>query len=561
MAPREHFAQFREWPPLVAQVLYNRGYRDATAAARFVDNHVGSGNPFSLTGMFEVVTRIRAAIEAGERIVVHGDFDADGVTATALLVETLHALGARVAPYIPDRVDEGYGLNKEALDRMVETGVGLVVTVDCGIRAHEEIAHARALGLDVLVTDHHNLGETLPQANALINPKRPGEGYHYHDFAGVGLAYKLAEALLLAQQRTPVGTPRHNLDPDELLDLVALGTVADMVPLTGENRALVAAGLARMNAAPRPGIAALLARAGVTPGDVDAERISFALAPRINAAGRLDHAIQAYKLLHTRDPRRAKVLADHLEELNSRRRAITDQAVARAEAALDPSAPLLFVAAEDFIEGIVGLVAGKLMERYHRPVVVVRRGEMESRGSARSIAGFHITAALDACQSLLVRHGGHAAAAGFTVETARLPELAARLTELAAATFPTPPPLPPYEADADARLELIDEQIVAALERLAPFGQENPAPRFVLRGLAVRDAKCSRNGHHLVLKLADGRNQIWKAIAFRQGDWLSARQLPTVIDVLAELKREYWRGSAELKLYITDLRPSRANGA
>jgi single-stranded-DNA-specific exonuclease len=315
--------------------------------------------------------------------------------------------------------------------------------------------------------------------------------------------------------------------------------------------------LRRMNETDRPGLLALMAAASVKPGEVDAQDIAFRLGPRINAAGRIAKAALAYQLLLARDREKAMGLARELEQLNRQRRDLTDEAFERAQALiprLDDS--LLMVSDESFAEGIVGLVAGKLQERYNRPVVVVRRGpdDGESRGSARSIAGFHITEALDSCQELLVKHGGHAAAAGFTVATRHLPELEERLRACAAAAMPAPPPLPPLEVDADARLELVNEAVIDQLQALAPFGQNNPEPQFILRGLKVRDPRPSKDGKTLILKLVDRRGRVWRAVGFRQGHLLQNGGLPPMVDVVAHLQREYWQGSPDVKISVLAVR-------
>lgn len=559
-APEEHFARLPHLERLVVQVLYNRGLTDPAAIQTFLERRAGDDDPFRMEGVHAAVERIRQAIERGERIMVHGDFDADGVTSTALMVEVLHALGARVAPYIPDRVDEGYGLSIATLDKMAARGVSLVVTVDCGIRAHSEIAHATRLGLDVIVTDHHSLPPVLPGAHAIVNPKQPGDPYGFADFAGVGLAFKLGQALILANQRRTVGRPRAELDPDSLLDLVALGTVADLAPLLGENRSLVSKGLPLLNEPARPGLHHLLITARVKPGSVNAETIGYILGPRLNAAGRLEHAKLAYKLLRAQGEDEAVELANQLEALNRRRQALTHSALEEARARLaDPTAPLLMVQDGQFLEGIVGLVAGRLTEEFYRPALVVRQGPAggESRGSARSIPEFHITRALDRCADLLVRHGGHAAAAGFTLATRHLPTLEARLTELAADALDGLDLRPTLTADAEIKLEHIRQHHIAAIEELAPFGEGNQEPLFVARGLQIyRARRVGDGGKHLQLQILDPRRHIWHAIAFRQGERLARGALPKVIDAVFHLRREQWRDVSRLTLVIEDFRPS-----
>ena len=386
-------------------------------------------NPFRLRGMNEAVERIRHAIRAWEPIAVYGDFDADGVTSTALMVQTLSALGADVRPYIPHRVDEGYGLNNGALAELKRDGVKLVITVDCGIRSVDEVAFANRLGLDMIITDHHSVGPKLPPALAVINPKRSDCDYPFRDLAGVGLAFKLAQGLLRSNLQVSIRRDLTvELDESDLLDLVALGTVADLAPLLGENRSLVTRGLDRLNQPQRPGLQALMKQAGLAPGQVTASTIGFVLGPRLNAAGRMEDARLAYELLQTEDVVKAAQLAGELDRLNARRKEITAQSLEAAQAQIEANGSdgyLHLVAGEEFLAGIVGLVAGRLAEQYYRPALVVELGDLQSRGSARSIAEFDITMALDRCADagLLVKHGGHAAAAGFTVENSKIDAL------------------------------------------------------------------------------------------------------------------------------------------
>ncbi|RPI51866.1 MAG: single-stranded-DNA-specific exonuclease RecJ, partial [Chloroflexi bacterium] len=443
----QDLARFATLRPLAVRLLRRRGIQDLGQAYDFLSCRAGEDDPAQLKGLPEAVGRIRQAIDAGEKVAVYGDFDADGVTATALLTETLAALGADVMPYIPDRVDEGYGLNIQALRTLYKQRVRLVVTVDCGIRSLEEV-QAASRGLDLVVTDHHRPGEELPAALAVVNPKQPGCAYPFKELSGVGLAYKLAQGLLRA-------SPPVELQEEALLDLVALGTVADLVPLVGENRALVQRGLERINHAARPGIEALMADAGVRRGAVDSAAIGFLLGPRLNAAGRIDDAMVAYRLLRSRDLLETQELGRTLGELNRHRKQYTEETFVAAQAqvlARDPDAFLFLADDPSFPPGIVGLAASRLAEVYYRPSIVVTRGDDESRGSCRSIPEFDITEALDCCRDLLIRHGGHAMAAGFTVATANLDTLRARLVEIAASKLEDAELQPALEIDAELPL-------------------------------------------------------------------------------------------------------------
>lgn len=542
--------------PLVAQVLYNRGLRDAAAAEDFLAGRVHADDPFDLLGMPQAVARIRRAIESGERIAIYGDFDADGVTATALLLTVLRALRADARPYIPHRVEEGYGLNCQALQKLAHQRVGLVITVDCGMRSPRELAFARQQGMDVIITDHHTVGNELLDATAIINPQQEGCRYPYKHLAGVGLAYKLAQALLQTNcQALP-------LREDDLLDLVALGTVADLAPLTGENRALVRRGLERLNDEPRPGIEALIRQARLRAGQIDSTAIGYALGPRLNAAGRMANAHSACDLLLTTYPAEAEHLAQELDRMNRERQQLTAEMEERAEQMIKAEGevqPLLFVAAPEFPAGVVGLVASRLVETFYRPAVVVEQGHDESHGSARSIPEFHITAAFDCCADLLIRHGGHAAAGGFAVSTANLPRLKQQLLDIAAERLKDYELVPRLTIDAEVPLQEVSWALWEALQPLQPFGEANPEPLFVSRNVQVRDSRpVGSEGKHLKLTLFDGK-AVWDGIAFGQGHW--AGRLVGRIDIAYNLQVNEWQREKRLQLNIQDIRPAGEEGS
>lgn len=551
--PREYLKRFQELDPLVVQLLFNRGLIELHDVRAFLEGAPDEENPFLLYGMNEAVTRIRRAIRDGEKIVVYGDFDVDGVTSTALLIQVLRTLGAHVEPYIPHRVEEGYGLNTDALDELAARGARLVITVDCGVRAVKEVDHGRHLGLDLIITDHHEPPAELPPALALINPRQPACRYPFKDLPGVGLAFKLAQALLRVERRVPLGTARAVVTEEELLDLVALGVVADLAPLLGENRALVRRGLAVLNQAERIGVRALMEVAGVQPGQVGAETIGYVLGPRLNAAGRLDHAMLAYRLLVTQDPLEARQLAEKLDARNRERQALTEAVLGQALAQLEGEEDALFLIAggEDFAPGVVGLVASRLTELFYRPSLVLELGEKLSHGSARSIPDFNIVRALDEVADLLEKHGGHAAAAGLTVATEKLAELRRRLLEIAARELRDVELVPALTIDAEWPLSQLTPQTFHAIAQLEPFGVGNPAPLLLARNVTLRD--CSAVGaeaNHLRLKLEQNR-VVWDAIAFRQGHW--ADQMPERIDIVYTPKIETWNNQQWLKLDVRDL--------
>ncbi len=549
--------------PLLVQVLFNRGVTDPEDVDAFLKSRARFDDPFRMKGVPEAVARIRAAVRAAEPMVVYGDFDADGVTSTALLVQALGALGGQVRPYIPHRVDEGYGLNRDALDRLRAEGARLVITVDCGIRSAAEVAHGIGLGLDMIVTDHHSIQrdeqgrDILPPALAVINPKQQADPYPFKDFAGVGLAFKLAQALLLAEKRDPLAVQPAALEERDLLDLVALGTVADLAPLLSENRSLVQRGLAELNRPRRPGVQAMLDEAKIATGKVDATAIGFALGPRINAAGRLASAGLSYDLLTASDVLAARPLAAQLGELNRERQDKTQQLVDLARQQIDAAGAarhLYLLADRSFHPGIVGLVAGRLVEELYRPALVAEVGDDETHGSARSIPEFNITAALDDCRDLLVRHGGHAAAAGFTVKNENLDALRRRLEQAAAAELADRDLAPSLTVDAEVQLANFDFALVEQLAQLEPCGYANPQPVFASTGLEVVAARgVGADSKHLKLAVRDPRSRaVWDAIAFRLGEWRS--QLPHRVDLAYAVEVNEFNGRRSLQLNVKDIR-------
>lgn len=544
--------------PVLAKVLYARGIDTPEKVAAFLADDGDLGNPFDLPDMAAAVTRLRRARRAGERIVVYGDFDVDGVSATALLVSALCATGADAQPYIPDRFDEAYGLNKPALQRLREQGASLVVTVDCGIRSCAEADFCREIGLDLIITDHHTVPERMPDALAVIDPKRADSRYPFGQLAGVGVAYMLVVALYRALHSTgeaPEGLP----DPQRYLDLVALGTVADMVPLIGTNRMLARRGLARLRETARPGLSALMAAAGVRPEGLRSEDIAFRLGPRINAAGRLEHAMLAYRLLSADSMAEAQELAQELDRINARRQELLDRQVELARSTFQEpvGCGLLFVAGPDFHEGIVGLIASRLTEAYYRPALVMRADEEGVRGSARSIEGFHITRALDACADLLLRYGGHERAAGFSLAAENL-ELFRQRVEAHCLAHLDPTLLQPRQrVDAIVTLAEICEETVLALEALEPTGEENPPPLLATLGLELTALKpVGSEGQHLQLYVSDGLRSL-RGIGFRLGHMAKALEQGTKIDVLYTPALELWQGNTYLQMIVHDVRPSR----
>lgn len=547
--------EMRAFSPLMRQLLYNRGFEDSESAGAFLSGTVSfSTDPFLLTDMAQAVARLRTAITRGEKIAIYGDYDADGVTSTALLMEFLAALGSEARAYIPDRYDEGYGLNNDAVRQLAGEGISLIITVDCGVRSVEEIRLANALGMDVIVSDHHYPGPELPPALAVIDPKREDDSYPEKDLAGVGLAYKLALAYLAEH-------PQDQVCADDWLDLVAIGTVVDLAPLQGENRSLVKAGLGKLRHDPRQGVFSLAQVAGVNLQKCNTADLGFRLGPRLNAAGRLESALTALNLLTTRDVLEAGALTQQLDSYNSERQDMTDKIRERAAKVVlekTPEAVLFFAADPDFSEGVVGLAASRLVDSYYRPSIVGHIGEENTVASCRSIPEFHITRALDACADLLVRHGGHAAAAGFTVRNENLDALIARLEAIAEAQLGHLELLPVLLIDREIKLDKLRREHISGIfddiRQLEPTGRENPEPVFASFNVQVRFARVvGREENHLKLNLQAGANN-FDAIAFRQGYWLA--DLPEQIDIAYRFEVNEFNGRSTLQLNIRDIKAS-----
>jgi single-stranded-DNA-specific exonuclease len=552
LAAPEELAHLPSLPPLAAQVLWNRGLRDAAAAEDFLHpDYRRLADPLAMKGMAAATARVARALAQGEPVTVYGDFDADGVTAATLLVQALTRMGGQASAYIPHRVEEGYGLNRDAVERLAGEGTRLLITVDCGISNAPEVARANELGMDVIVTDHHLPPADLPSALAVLNPRQLGCEYPFKRLAGVGIAFTLVRGLARA------GVPCNGLRARDLLDLVALGTVADVSPLVGENRILVAYGLEVLRQTSRPGLCALMAVAGVRPERVGTGTIAFALGPRLNAAGRIDHANVAYRLLQAATQEEAAALAEELDLLNRERQELTAAVLERARQlvlGLPDERKLILLSDSAFPAGVVGLVAGKLVEEFHRPALLIELGEEVSRGSARSIGAFHVTEALRACADLLTRYGGHRVAAGFSVHNENLPALEARLLALAEEQLDEAALTPVLNVDAEARLSDLNWDLLRILEQMAPFGIENAQPLFLCRGLKVKRVRAvGSEGDHLRLTVSDGR-LTQDAIGFRLGKRLPECREGCQLDLAVTLEANTWNGEERLQLEVRDLR-------
>jgi len=543
--------------PILAQLLYNRGVEPQDVASFLYTPSGLDYDPYILKDMRPAVDRIFDAIAKDEHIVVYGDFDADGVTSTSVMVQALTLLGANVKPYIPDRVDEGYGLNTPALENIAQSGVSLVITVDCGIRSVDEVHKAQSSGLDMIITDHHSLGPELPDALAVINPQQEdckGDS----SLAGVGVAFMLAWALL-QEQRTRFGEKNYpDIRLSHLLDLVAIGTVADVMPLNSTlNRHMVKHGLKTLNNFNRPGVKALADVAGYKK-NLTSMSIGFGLAPRINAAGRLSDAMIAVKMLLAEDSATASHYAEKLNRLNVERQNYTRDAQSRIMNRIlesDDSPNLIIAVDEEVPQGIVGLVAGRLVESFYRPSIVIEKGEHESHASCRSIPEFHITQALDECADLLVRHGGHAMAAGFTILNENIAELSQELSQKADTILQQQELTPTIDIDMELQLSQLTSDLLTNINMLEPTGHANSQPIFATRNLDVLEHKTvGKDGNHLKLTLSSPDAPAINAIAFGQGHL--AKDMPQQVHVAYNYEINEYQGRRTQQLNIRDIKPA-----
>ena len=540
--------------PLAARVLAGRGLADPGAAARFLAPRLEDlPDPLSMKGMDAAVERLVRAVEAGEPITCYGDYDVDGVTSTALLAGFLEAAGARVGTYTPHRLVEGYGLNTAAVERLAAGGTRVLVSLDCGITSVAEVDAARRLGVDAVIVDHHTVPVELPAAAAILNPHQPGCGYPTKHLAAVGVTFNLVVALrrrLRERGRFGAGRPEPNLR--DALDLVALGTIADVVPLVGANRILVRFGLEELRRESRPGVRELKRVAGVAAGaPVTAGQVGFRLAPRINAAGRLDDAGRGVRMLLARDEGTAAPLAEALDRENRARqeieRRMLEEALADAAAHVEGGARGLVLFREGWHPGVVGIVASRVVERFHRPAVLVGVADGVGKGSGRSIEGFHLYDALAACAAHLDRFGGHRHAAGVTIDPSALPAFREAFERHAAERLAEEDLVPRTRVEGFVEADQLDERAASDLERLAPFGAGNPEPVFGMRARPQRARRVGADGVHLKLQLADR-----DAIGFSLGGLLPVCDGP--VEAAVTLGFDEWDGARRLQLKVRDLR-------
>jgi single-stranded-DNA-specific exonuclease len=548
-------------PPLIAQVLANRGLTTADAARAFLKPELSQlHEPSALPGLMAAADRLVAAARAREQVVIYGDYDVDGITGSAILWQALRLADANVRVYVPHRLEEGYGLNMEAVEKLAAEGVRVLVTVDCGISGGAEAARAMELGVDVIITDHHEPHpDRLPPALALVDPKLPDSPYPFRELSGAGIALKLAWAIgQRLSQRDRVSEPFR-----EFLifatGLAALGTIADVVPLVGENHVLASFGLRALAASRHPGITALVAAAGLSERQLDADHIGFMLGPRLNAAGRLGHAREAVELLTTAGPEAAAAIARELDQQNRRRqdieKQILEEAEAQAVATFKPERDAaLVLAGANWHAGVIGIVASRLVERYYRPTILIAIAEGRAQGSGRSIPGFHLHQALTACEKHLTNYGGHAMAAGLRLSEESVAPFRETFLAYAASTISPDQLVPHLTVDAEVALADVSLDTVRLLERMGPFGAGNPRPVFASKSvkLAGPPRRIGRQGEHIELRLTES-GVARRAVAWNLGGMADALGRAGSCGAAFTCRISGYSGSPEVELHVKDL--------
>lgn len=542
--------------PLIARILSARGIVDVPAGRMFLSPSLADMiDPALMKGMAGAVERLQVARRRQETVCIYGDYDVDGITGTALLVSFLKAAGFDCRYFIPNRFDDGYGLNREAIERIAEEGATLILSVDCGIRAIDEALFCRERGVDLIIVDHHAPGAVIPDAVSVLNPLQPECTYPYKSLAGVGVAFNLLVSLRAGLRNEGVFSADNGPDLREWLDLVALGSIADVVPLTGQNRIYAWYGLRQLSHSLKPGIRALKQVAGLA-GEVNCGQVGFRLAPRLNAAGRMESAVPGVELLLCPEEAESQRIAEELDAANSERqsieRTIFEEAVAQVELLGGfPGRRSIVLASPSWHQGVIGIVASRLVERYHRPTILIAlTGAGSAKGSGRSIPGFHLLEAIGGCAGHLERFGGHRYAAGIGLAPEQVADFARAFEAEAARILGDGELVPQLEIDVEVRPEDVTRELALELKRLEPFGAGNPEPVLVMRGLSVGERRVVGEGH-LRLRLSGGGCS-FVAIAFRMAE----RDTTGPIDIAFFPEMNEWNGSSNLQLRIKDLRPA-----
>ena len=535
------------YAPLAAMVLASRGIGDDRQARAYLDCNAPLLDPFLMTDMDKAAGRVGLAMSRGEKIAVFGDYDVDGITATCLLTDFLRRHGADVVSYIPGRLEEGYGLNPIAIHQLHAEGVKLIVTVDCGITAVSEAELCKQLGIDLVITDHHECKQTLPAAVAVVDPHRCDGGYPHKNLSGVGVAFKLASALCGSQEKVL----------EEYADMVCLGTVADVMPLQRENRVFVARGLESLAHTKRPGIAALMAECGCAPETVSASSIGFMLAPRINAAGRMGQIDLAVELFLTDDPDKAAEAARGLCELNRQRQAVESEIYRQAVSMLPMGKPpeAIVLADESWHQGVVGIVASRIAEEYACPTFLICLDGEHGKASSRSHGGFNLFASLSALSPLLESYGGHELAAGFTISRANIPEFRRQICALAAQYYTDDVPRTVLDVDCAVSPELLTLHNVDSLQMLEPCGNGCPKPVLMMKNLTIDRISMVGGGRHMRLRLCSGHTYL-NAIYFSANPQTVSIQPGDLVDVAFTPQVNEFRGTRTVQMNVIDIRPS-----
>jgi single-stranded-DNA-specific exonuclease len=543
---------------IIARILIGRGVATFEEGMRFLSPALSAMiDPFQLKGMQPAVERVMRARKNGETVCIYGDYDVDGITGTALLVSFLRQAGLTCTYFIPNRFDDGYGLNEVALQKIFDSGASLIISVDCGITAVKEADFCRQAGVDLIILDHHTPGERIPEATAVVNPLQPGCSFPFKMLAGVGVAFNLLVALRSRMRQEGAFGADNEPDLRDWLDLVALGTIADVVPLVGQNRTYAFFGLQKLENSRRPGIAALKKVAGIVD-TVSCGQVGFRLAPRLNAAGRMESAVPGVELLLGTNIEDCSMIADELDTANAERqtveRSIFEEAAAAVEAGgAYPACRSIVLASREWHQGVIGIVASRLVERYHRPTILIAVDEQGgAKGSGRSIPGFHLLEALTACSGHLDRFGGHRYAAGVGLKPENIDRFAAAFEAAAGQILGDRELVPTLDIDADVRPAEVDLALAQELKRMEPFGAGNPEPTLMLRRVAVAERRIVGDGH-LKLRLSAG-GQIFNAIAFRQAE------CPTdgMLDIAFFPEANRWNNSTTLQLRIKAIRNAEA---
>jgi len=553
--------KFPKYSRAVLQLLYNCGLKEKEEVKEFLNpEYEKLPDPFLFKDMERAVELIIKHVKNENKITVYGDYDADGVTASALLYEVLEILKARVDIYIPDRVSEGYGLNNEAIDKIAQNGVSLIITVDGGIRNKDEVKYAKSKGINIIITDHHVPGETkkdLPNC-LIINPLVKDDKYPYKNLAGVGVAFKLTKAII---SKAKLDDEVKQKLEERLLDLVAIGTVADCVSLLGENRALVRKGLEVLNNTKRIGLQELIKAAQIDNKKLDAWNIGFQIGPRLNAAGRMEHANTAFELLTTKDSNKAATLARRLNNRNIERQKTTDEVKQEIESTITKAVDKKIFKDKIIIgvcpnekgwnEGVIGLVAGRICDKYYLPTLVITKTEDGYKGSGRSVGEFNMIKAIEACKELLTRYGGHPMACGFSVNEDRLGKFREKITEIANRKLKDISLQPKLVISHEVRLDEINDKLISEIEKFVPFGQDNPRPKFLSRNILIRDIiNMGLNGQHVKFRLD---NSIW-AVAFGKSEEWKDLKIGDSIDAVYYAGENQFNGRSEIQLKVVDIK-------